>query len=1091
MTINADRLLRSLDPLPYGARQQLIGRTAREMAGTSELDGLVRDLFGRNGFARRLAVQIAYVAGHGDFLAQAIAAPDTAVARHALVAAVRLDLPARLFLDRLPLLSAELRRTLYRAVRRRNRRGLADALLPVVRAAHGDVEAASLLAVCTAETVRAVLPDLEHAVRGWSAIGRRYPEVLLDFVDAELAATSPTWWADVWGRVADGVTAAVTAAPGRVLDLVERVLPHAPLPWTFGKAAAALARHDPRRVVAVLVDPRRTGPVPARRALWRALTALSDADLVAVGRVLPDGDRLRFVHTVPPSRRAALVAGVYGDRLDLPAQVLDELPAAARTDIGRRLLARPAVADDPARRLDATALLPWDEAREALSTATHRATAGERAAGHELCVRAAVATRDPDVLGEVVANFARLANEQDPVRSRALEALAGVPSWMLRVSDADAYVKVMADGADARDASWQTQHAIRRLGRALIWEGVVSGRFELVDAGRTGLAHLAGQTVGDLHGIGRSLPRGAEHEVFAALEPRLARDARRGRYDLLFPLADGLGRRAWGLPRLQELLDKARSAKDDHVVRRAIELWLAPPRTRDERVERVLADDRSTITLAVVAETVARRRTDLLDRVIGKSAHGRFLKRGVRYVPSFPDCYDRWLPRQVDAYRHELLAYATSPAANPFEHAHAVHRLGRLPGSVAEVRGFLTDPEVPVVEAALSALAWTDEPADVLPDLLAHADSDRARVAVYAIARCARFTAPDRLGELLTPLLTGGKVTTRKEVARLIAQHRVPGAVAALVGTWDGAHRDVKRALVSATRWFPDDDAAWDLLTRATADEGEVAAAVLELLPTTVPRRHRARYGSLVRAVAASADPDTARLGLSVLPDWLRWVDGTADLLVDLVMDLDNTATWEFALTALIRAAATASDPEPLRRAVTGLLTVADRHDAEPDRDLPGRQRIEALVRQVVGHGDAAGRRAVAGALAPELAARGHDRAAVTLSAQAVPWGDEGADLNGLRTVARFAVRPTLRQQASHEVAAALSAVLSRLSPDRLYDLAVALAVESPSLAVAVTTTAGRAAGWPGRWRDLLRELRGNDDPDVREAARSVFTDQS
>ncbi|CCH31246.1 hypothetical protein ABZ816_03120 [Actinosynnema sp. NPDC047251] len=1091
MTITANRLLRSLDPLPHGSRQRLLAGTARELVGTPALDGLLRELSGGDRFSRGLAVRIAHVAGHGEFVVRAATWPETEVARHALASAGRLDLPTTVFLDLLPHLSTDLRRTLYRAVRRRNRGRQVDELLPVVRAAYGDVEAAGLLASCTTETVRALLPELEHAVRNWTALGRRHPEVLLDFVGAELDGSAPTWWSDVWGRVAGGVAAAAATHPERVLGLVERVLPHAPLPWALHPAAARLARHDPRRLAAVLVDPRRTGPVPARPALWRALAALPDADLVAVGRVLPERDQGTFLRTLPPSRRAAVVAGVYGDRLDLPAGVLDQLPAPARAEFGRRLLDRPAVADDPVRRLAATALLPWAQARDALLAATRRATADDRATGHELCVRAAVATRDPAVLAEVVANFARLANDQDPVRSRALAAFAEVPSWLFRVADVDAYGKLMADAADARDASWQTRYAVRGLAQALIREGVVARRPELVDAGRTGLARIAEQAAIGLHGIGRALPRGAEHEVFAALEPRLSQDARRGEFDLLLPLATGLGRRAWDLPRLQELLDRARSAKSDRVVTAAIGLWLAPPRTRDDRVRRVLADDRSTITVDVVREVVARRCTDLLDLVIGKPLHGRFLKRGVRYVPPFPDCAERWLPRQVDAYRDQLLDCATSARVPVFERASAVARLGRLPGSVAEVRGFTTDPDVPVAEAALATLAWTDDPADVLPDLLEHVGTDRARVAVYALSRCARFTSPRRLGELLAPLVTGGKVTTRKEAVRLLAQHRAPGAVAVLAGAWDGAHRDVRRALVSATRWFLDDDTAWDLLTRATAEQCEVAAEVLEQPPAAVPRRHRVGYGELVLAVAASADPDTARRGLAALPAWLRWVEGTADLLVGLVVDLDNTATWEFALSALVRAARAQADPEPLRRAVTGLLAVADRYDAETDRDLPGRRRIEALVRQVAGQADSAGRRAEAGALGPVLAAAGHHPAAVRLAVLAVPWGEPGADLAGLRDVARVADRPALRRQASEELAVALSGVLDRLPPDRPHELAGVLAVECPALAVAVATAAGPAAGWPARWRELVRGLRRHDDPDVRDAALAVRTDQT
>ncbi|MBY8847483.1 hypothetical protein [Saccharothrix longispora] len=1089
MTTSARRLLRSLDPLPFAARRRLLARTARELVGTPELDRLLDDLHGRGPFERLTAVQIAYVAGHRAHVERCLSAPETAVVHQALGAAIRLDLPGAVFRERLPHLPTDLRRLLYGAVRRRERRALADALLPVARSLYGDHEAAGLLPACSSDVVRAALPELEHAVGGWTAVGRRHPGVVLDFVEAELSATAPTWWAGTWQRFGQAVVAAARAEPGRVLDLFERVLPHVPLPWELDKVVGRLARHAPERVAALLVDPRRTGPLPARRSLWRALAVLPEERLVPVARVLDGGHQVGFLRAVAPSRRAAVVAGVFGDRPDVPLPVLDELPSAARGEAARRLLGLRVVADDPVRRLEVTARLPWEEAREALLTATRRAAADDRATAYPLYLSAAAATRDPEVVGGVVAGLAGLTNEQDPVRARAIGALAAIPGWLFRPDEADVLVKVALDAAQARDSSWRTQHAVRALAAALIREGAVSRRPALVDAGLAAVEHLGGHATSvDLSNLERVLPRGAEERVFAALEPRITADARRGRHAVLLGLAAGLGKRAWRLDRVQELLDRARSAKDDHVVRRAVDLWLAPPATRDERVERVFRDDPSTITLHAVREAIGRRRTDLLDRVAAGPLHGRFLKRGVRYVPAFRGCFHRWLPRQVEAHAAALRALVDARRVPAVERASAARALGRVPGTADVLRGFLADPEVQVVEAALGALAWTDEPSAVLPDLLAHVDTDRARVAVHALARCARSTPPDRLGELLAPLSAGRKVTARKEAVRLLARHRVPGAATVLAGAWDGAHRDVKRALVSATRWFLDDPAAWELLTRASGERGEVAVELLELPPAAVARRHRERYAGLVRAVASSADPDTARRGLGALPEWTRWTAGSADLLVDLVVDLDNTATWSGALTALLRASATTQDVAPLRAAVAGLLARVDLHDAEPDRDLPARQRLSSIASRLVAERGQVRWRAASRALAGDLAAAGLDAAAVSLALAAVPWEEPGAELEGLREVVRLAVRPTLRWRAAEGVSAEFGARLSRLSPTRLHEVASALVPECAPLALAVVSAVGRGTGWPEPWRVLLRGLRRHEDPDVREAASNVVT---
>ncbi|WP_158841223.1 hypothetical protein [Saccharothrix deserti] len=1086
----ARRLLKAMDRLPYGDRQRLLARTARELAASADLDVLLRDLDGRGEFERRVALQIAYVAGHRAYVEQCLSVDQTPVVRRAITAAIRLDLPAEVFLARLPHLPAALRQTLYNAVRRRQRSALAERLLPLVRDLFGDHEAAGLLPVCSPAVVAEALPDLEHAVTNWTALGRRHPTVVLDFIDAELSATAPVWWPIVWRRVGKAVVGAAPTEPDRVLDLLARVLPHVPLPRQLGRVIGSLARHDPERVAHVLADPHRTGPLPDRRSLWRALAVTGDEHLIALARQL-DGPRLaRFLHAIAPSRRTAVFTGAVGDRPDAPLAAVDELPSAARAAVARRLLALRQVADDPARRLAVTARLDWADARDTLLAATRRATADERAEAYPLYLSAAAATRDPEVVGGVVAGLTRLANEQDPVRATAITALGAIPAWLFRPDEADALTKLMVDATLARDCSWQTQNAVRALAGALIREGAVSRRPRLVDAGLAGLARLGLHVRWiDLSGLDRSLPRGAEHLVFEALRPRITADAERGRYEVLLGLASGLGRRAWDMAPVQDLLDRARSAKNDGVVRQAVQLWLEPRGQRDERVARVLGDDPSTITFPAVQGAVSRRRTDLLDQVIGRPLHGRFLKRGEWFLPPFRQCFDRWLPRQVTAFAAALTALASSRAATAVRRTHAVRALGWVPGTADVLRGFLTDGEVQVVEAALAALAWTDEPADVLPDLLAHVDTDRARIAVYALGRCARFTAPERLGALLAPVLDGPKVTARKEAVRLIAQHRTPGATAVLARAWENAHRDVRRALVSATRWFPDDEAAWELLARAVADEQAVAAAVLDQGPDVVPRRHRARYAELVRVVADSADPDTARLGLTALPGWIRWADGTADLLVGRVVDLADTATWQHALTALERLSATTSDITPLRAAVTALLAVDGEFDAAEDRDLPARQRIAAIVRRLSGTRSSTESRAAARALIPDLVTAGYRSWSVSLAVVAVPWEEEGAELDALREVARLAVRPTLARQAADELTGALTEVLQRLSRPRLLDVASALAAEGAGeLALAITIPAGRDAGWPAAWRDLLRGLRRHDDPDVREAALGVFT---
>jgi hypothetical protein len=1085
----ARRLLAAIDGLPFGERQRELATRARTMPA-ADLAALLDELHAQGGFAARMALQMAYVAGDRGRVERCLAAAETDVVRRALALTVRLGVAPDVLAARLAQLPTALRNGLYQDVRRRRATELAETLLPAVRERFGDVEAAVILPACSSATVAAALPELGYAVTGWRMIGHRHHAVFLDHLDTELAATPRSAWGWLLDRLGTGLAAAALADPGRVLAVLARTAPHAPVPFPLARTIGLLARHDPAALLRVLLDPRRPGGLPGGRTLWRALLGAGDDELVAFGRALGAHQLVRFLRVLPPSRRAAVYDGVVGERdltlSQVPVAALDELPAAARAAAAERLLGLRRVADDASRRLEVTARLPWARARETLWEATRRSTAEERAEGYRHLIRAAAVSRDPAVVADLLGMLNRLTNDQDPVRQAAFGALAEVPPSLFRPDVAPAVLTLMTEAVQARDCSWMTQSSVRTLISRLLRHGALTRQPVLVEIGLAALTRLGDKRPSlELYGLDRDLPRGGEHQVFEALRPRIEADARLGRFEVALALAYGLDRRAWHMPDLQRLLDQARHAADDHVVQAAIGLWLYPPATRDERIGQVFAADRSTITIPRVRDGIAFRRTDLLDDVFGKSLHGRFLKRGVRFVPLFTGCFARWLPRQCEAYAAQLAKAADKRGKQTWERVNAVRRLGALPGTVERLRGYVTDPEVAVAEAALAALAWTDEPAGVLDDLMAHADTDRARVAIYAVTRCARFVPPAQLGEALRPALVSPKVTSRKEAVRLLAEHRAPGAAATLASVWHqpDQHRDVRRAVVSAARWcLPD---VWPLLEAAATAGYAVATAVLDLDPRSLAPVHRARYASLIRTVADDANSDLARRGLAVLAGWARWDQAGTEMLVGRVADLANTASWREALAALIAGCTATEDPAPLVEVVTRLLAAPDSAPIA-DRDLPARQRIRAvsdLVQRDAHHAPSLrpAASALAGALSAEPTLRG---AVIDLAATAIPFeSDEGPA--ALRRVAALADGPRWTWPAYRAVQWRLRGQVSRLPQALLHDLATGA---PPLLALAIADLAGRECGWPAHWRELVVRLREHDDPDVALTALDTFT---
>lgn len=237
----------------------------------------------------------------------------------------------------------------------------------------------------------------------------------------------------------------------------------------------------------------------------------------------------------------------------------------------------------------------------------------------------------------------------------------------------------------------------------------------------------------------------------------------------------------------------------------------------------------------------------------------------------------RWVPRQQRAVARQLADRAEDAALPLFERAAAVAQHALVPGSGTDlVRHWTGSPDVLLAEAALAALARTDRPADALPELLAHADGERARVAVYAATQASRYAAPSLLAAQLRTVLFAprAKVTSRKEAARLAAVRLpMPRAAALLTEAYEapGTHVDVRAAIVAFAGGLLAEEQVWGLLRDAAGAEPVLRTAILRVTPLDLPEPHRERYAGLVREVSSTDDPETATLAFDALARWAPW----------------------------------------------------------------------------------------------------------------------------------------------------------------------------------------------------------------------------
>lgn len=554
---------------------------------------------------------------------------------------------------------------------------------------------------------------------------------------------------------------------------------------------------------------------------------------------------------------------------------------------------------------------------------------------------------------EALALCERLQNEQDPVRLSAIQALAGSPAWLFG-DDALGLLQQLARAVkEARDTSPATLHQLNELAFKLLTDSAgdpASRRFHFAIALLDQLAEPTGSI--SFPRLDRVLPRGAETSLVDAFMPRLEDAAKLDRYQLTFALTQALGKRAWHKEGIQRLLERATAAASDSVVRTALSHWLADPRTRSARVAQVLAADESTLAVPTVLAAVVRSRQDLLDVLLRtRPLKGRFLKGDVRFVPIIHSGFNRWLPRQCEAYRGALDALIATPGTAEWSRTAAVRALARLPEiGAAALEPYLASQQVPIQEAALGGLAWTDEPGRALDQLLAHAGTDRARVAVYAATRCARFVPRAGLRQPLESVLRSesAKVTSKKEAARLLGDHRPLGALDLLLAVVadDQVHRDLRVAIGRSLRGFLDDDRAWRVLATLPGRSEDEARSLLETAPDQLAPRHRPRFAELVLETCESDTQRVRAEALASLAGWARWADRAPQVACAAIDDLDTGPEWRAALGALTTMF---QDRVGWTEASDLVQTLAHRDDAldlnaGPERDRPSAQRLDAVL---------------------------------------------------------------------------------------------------------------------------------------------------
>ncbi len=1056
---------------------------ARDNKDDPALPALLDAIAAQSGYHTVLTLLAAAQIGDVDRLERALHHPWVSVRR---VAATRLPLardPQALAATYLEASDAD-RAAFRKRLRAENRSDVVTALLP-----HdlSDTDRAVLLATADAATVARLLPDLADLVPSVRALAARHPEAVLEHL-AMTADSAPETVRDrAWAWAGPALPLLARDHPDRVLDLLDAA-PPAHMPRGVTASLATLTRRSPSRVAALLARPRTEWPAHLPGKLVRLFRTFGPDERVRLLRRARQNPQhvVALLGALPPSERADAYdrAGLATPGATTPRLLLEELPHDLRHAEARHQ--QTLLAGHRAAQGDYAAFLPFEEARGVLDPLLASADAAERSAAYTGLLTSAGRERSAEVWERAVPLLERLGNEQDPVRLAAATGLAQVPIGISATGPLEQLRRFVAAVVSARDTSPGTLHTLQNHCWAAIQHGAERRRPDVVAAHLPILDQLCGPdgttAVPDL----QRLPHGTETLVVDALLPRIRPAARRDDRRLLHSLVQSLGQRAYAQTELQGLLrDHVRSSFRGSDVRTSISLWLADPAHKGERVAEVLRKDQSTATLWQVQHVLMAKRQDLADVLWqARPLKGRFHDGRTRYVPLLAENLHRLLPRQLDAYAAALTAAAQDENRSWFA-ASAVRQLGRLPGvGATRLQPFLASPKIALQEAALAALAWTDDPAVAIDRLLVHRGDDRARVATYALNRCARHARPQDLVARLAALLApGSKVTSAKEGVRLLGALRPPGALEVLLDAVGAtSHLDVRIALARTVRDFLDDERAWQVLdaaARATRDE---ARSLAETTPQQLAVRHRARYAGVLQTASAATPEIAGSLG-----SWVVWQPGLVEVLTAQVAAPENRG-WLASVAAL----SAALDEGGARREMVALMTHladhaldADQPDAAAERDLPLLARLDELVETLVAGDDL---RPLCGEAAGVLAARPSGRgAALRMQAAAIEPADPASGVRALCDLAEDPVDASLVR-----LLLGRAAQLRRCSDEELSG-AYAVVADDPSAvagaaALALVETRTSQHGWDEPWRERVRGLRRHPVPAVADWARHVRT---
>jgi hypothetical protein len=1114
-------LLTELDQVGHAERVRRLALLGRDAAGTVELNNLLEQLQRGDSYEQMLCLFASVAARDSTRILAALQSDSVLLRNYAAAACWAVpddDALAAVVLKVAP----DTRQRLIKAIAQQRRTELAERLLPQIRAHFGNKLAILLLPACTPATLEQVLAEDSHLIHNWRLLAWRYPDILIRHLQQTFETAPRRAYHSLWLRFDTAWVPLALQQPEKVVEFIAAFFDPpsfryenlsggvyywtSSLPGIPSKLLEILTKRVPEAIFTLLTRAdfreqlRRSGLPMAVLKHFRLFSPEQQVSLLQPLVEQPEYVALALAQ-LPPSVRAARFAAVYAE-IDTqhtfwPDDLLEVLPHAERSKLAQHMLTRREIRENPQRQLAMTAYDDIDNARPVLEQAASAALADERAEALALLVRCTARYRRG--LSETLTFLQRLKNEQDPVRNVVWEALEKVPPRLFQAEHVTLLTQMVDFSIEARDSSYATLTLIGNLAFRLL--SVTVPKSELFSFSLDTLCKIA-QHDTRLPSLSKNLPRGTEKAIVEGFIPLIRAFEKYEQHNFLLALAQALDKRGWEMATLQSLLETVINAKPDYLARHAISLWLAAPKTRDSRVRQLLDSDPSVITHDSVFQHLHHRRQEWLEPFLtGKPIKGRFLTGKTFYLLPASNGFHRWLPRQQQAFTKWLHTVAKDNKQEVEKRVQAIHTLAQIPTSDTATFGtYLKSEEVAIIEAALGALSWIDRPSAALPILLQYLDSDRARVAMYALPRCARFVEPAYLVTVLKELLSRDhlRVTVHKEAIRLLGTYATSASLPLLRTQWQrpSIHRDVQIAIGHAARNLLNHEEAWLLLEKmAQSEDIDITRSLCTQQPSVLAEAARVRYARLLVNLTQHTEVQVRREAFIALKAWTVGAEAEiAAAAVSRIIDLENSPEWKSALEVLLICCSDGAVTERLDEVVQALVNapITDDVNAMPERDLPARQRLFELCERLCHLPESNRLRSTLDTLASlYLQDASLWPQAALLYVAGLSWAKQAADR--LISLAREADNQPIFVQALRE------AVRERLpyneiplemtSALELIDrLVAAQSNTSALLALEILRYMGQRSHWAQEYAQRLRSLRQHQDVGIRAIACETWT---